>query len=50
VTGTSSAEVFIDGVSKGTISSNIPAVNLTALIGASGGKVETDFIFVEQDR
>ena len=50
VTGTSSAEIFIDGVSKGTISSNIPTVNLTAFMAASGGRVETDYIFVEQDR
>ena len=41
---------LIDGVSKGTISANIPTVNLTALTAASGGNVETDFIFVEQDR
>lgn len=52
VTGTSSAAVYVDGVSKGTIATNIPTVNLTAFFSNSTwtGAIETDFMFVEQDR
>jgi hypothetical protein len=50
VTGTTSVQVFIDGVSKGTITTNIPSTNLTAFIATSSGNMETDFIFIEQNR
>jgi hypothetical protein len=56
VTGTSSVEVFVDGVSKGTISSNIPSETLGLFLGGSSGSdtgqiptIEVDAIAVEQE-
>ncbi len=54
ITGTTNVEVFVDGVSKGSIITNIPSVGLNISAGNSGTAVtdgmDIDFIYVRQNR
>ena len=56
VTGTTSVELFVDGVSKGTITTNIPsaALGLWLMMSGSGTTsdhgIESDYIQIVQDR
>lgn len=50
VFGTTQVQVFVDNVSKGTISTNIPTAVLGAFFMSTGGSLDMDLIHVRQDR